>query len=305
VNAHRWTHLLAESGGGPAGPRNPAELARAWPFEPGVLVPLALLAVLYVRGVSRGSAGRPPLRRGEIIAFACGWLTLAIALASPLHPLGQVLFSAHMTQHELLMVVAAPLLVLGRPHVAILRALPAAFLRRVATRPAVRGIARGLRPLAHPVVAWLVHAVTLWVWHAPALFDAALENEAVHALQHLTFLGSALLFWWATLEPGPHRAAGYGAAVLYLFTTALHSGLLGVLLTFSGAVWYPAYGEAPRAWGWSPLADQQLGGVIMWAPACALYTVAALALFLAWLRDAGERTREAEARRARAAEIST
>lgn len=290
------SHLAAETGGGTAGagPHDLHALARAWPLEPGVIVPLGLLAALYVRGLATNRTTRAPLGRGEVAAFAGGWLALAIALASPLHPLGQVLFSAHMTQHELLMLVAAPLLVLGRPHVAVLRALPVAALRSGVARGVARTVAPAVAVLARPPVAWAVHAATLWAWHAPPLFDAALRNETVHALQHLTFLGSSLLFWWAVLEHGTHRASGYGAAVLYLFTTALHSGLLGALLTFASGVWYPAYGNAARAWGWTPLADQQLGGVIMWAPACALYTVSALALFLAWLRDAGERTRRAE-----------
>jgi len=277
-------------------PESVAELWRRWPLEPGVIVPLALAAVLYGRGVARRGEGRAPLRPGEIAAFAAGWLALVIALASPLHPLGEALFSAHMAQHELLMLVAAPLCVLGRPHVAMLRALPARWLRPVAAHPAARGLRRLAETTSSPLLAWSVHAATLWVWHVPPLFDAAVRSDAIHAVQHATFFGSALLFWWALLERGARRPAHYGAAILYLFTTALHSGMLGVLLTFSDAPWYPAYAHTTTPWGLTPLADQQLGGVIMWAPACAFYTVGGLALFVAWLRASAEHARRAEAR---------
>jgi putative membrane protein len=212
---------------------------------------------------------------------------------SPLHPWGNVLFSAHMTQHEVLMLVAAPLLVLGKPVVATLKGLPPGWARRALgwTRP---GWVRGpWRVLTNPFVAWLVHAALLWVWHVPALFHAALESEFVHALQHLCFLASAVLFWWAVLQ-GPNRAMGYGAAVLYLFTTAVHSGLLGALITLAAAVWYPDYRETTASWGLTPLEDQQLGGLIMWVPACAVYIVAGLALFAGWLRSSEERVRRWE-----------
>jgi cytochrome c oxidase assembly factor CtaG len=124
----------------------------------------------------------------------------------------------------------------------------------------------------------------LWSWHVPFLFQATLESEFVHALQHASFLCSALLFWWAVIH-GRQRALGFGLAVLYLFTTALHSGLLGALLTFAKTVWYPAYLDQTKAWGLTPLEDQQIGGLIMWVPAALVYIAAALALFAGWLRE--------------------
>jgi len=147
--------------------------------------------------------------------------------------------------------------------------------------------------ITNPFVAWLIHAVVLWTWHAPALFPATLESDFVHTLQHVSFLGSALLFWWAIIQ-GRQRVLGYGVAVLYLFTTALHSGLLGALLTFSRAIWYPIYGETTAAWGLTPLEDQQLGGLIMWIPAGLAYIIAGLALFAGWLRESEMRTAKRE-----------
>jgi putative membrane protein len=240
---------------------------------------------------------RRGVRTREVACFAGGWLTLVVALVSPLHPWGEALFSAHMTQHELLMLVAAPLLVLGSPLAPTLRALPRGWTHVLARAGTSRPWAALVRALRNPIVAWAVHGTVLWAWHAPALFDAAVENEAVHALQHLSFLGSAVIFWWALLH-GRGRAMAYGAAVLYLFTTAMHSGLLGALLTFSETPWYPAYAATARFWGVSAVEDQQLGGLIMWVPACSLYLVVALALFARWMRLSGDMARRAEERAA-------
>jgi cytochrome c oxidase assembly factor CtaG len=262
------------------------DLARAWSFDPGVVVPLALSGALYWLGVRRmwreGGVGRG-VRRWEAWCYAGGWLALFVALVSPLHPWGRVLFSAHMTQHEVLMLVAAPLLVLGRPVAPFLRALPLVWARRLSGVTKRAWWLRAWRALTNPLAAWVIHAVALWVWHVPSLFQAVLEYEWVHTLQHLSFFLSALLFWWAIMHGG-RGAVGYGAAVLYLFTTALHSGLLGALITFAQAVWYPAYARTTETWGMTPLEDQQLGGLIMWIPAGLVYVCAGLALFAGWLR---------------------
>ncbi|HEX4667412.1 MAG TPA: cytochrome c oxidase assembly protein, partial [Chthoniobacterales bacterium] len=229
----------------------------------------------------------------EISCFVAGWLTLVIALVSPLHPWGSVLFSAHMTQHELLMLLAAPLLVLGRPLIPFLWALPRSTARWISGWTKACWWRATWLFITAPFVAWLIHAIVLWSWHIPVLFQATLHNEFVHALQHICFLGSALLFWWAVVH-GRQRAMGFGAAVLYMFTTALHSGLLGALLTFAGRVWYPMYSNTTTAWGLTPLEDQQLGGLIMWIPAGVVYIVAGLVLFAGWLRESGKRTHSFE-----------
>jgi putative membrane protein len=267
------------------GPADFNELRYWWVWDPGILVPLILCAVLYAVGVVRlrrvNTRVAGPL---EVGCFIAGWLTLVLALVSPLHPWGSTLFSAHMTQHELLMLVAAPLLVLGRPVVPFLWAFPKPAARWLSSWTKAPGWTRFWGALTAPLVAWLLHAVVLWVWHLPALFQATLENAGVHALQHVSFLGSALLFWWAILH-GRQRAAGYGAGVIYMFTTALHTSLLGALLTFSPSVWYPVYNGTTQSWGLTPLQDQQLGGLIMWIPAGVVYIIAGLALFAAWLRE--------------------
>jgi putative membrane protein len=262
----------------------PHDLWTAWSFEPGVVIPLAIAAFLYLRGArtSRGISVR------QQALFWSGWAVLALSLVSPLHPLGEVLFSAHMAQHEILMLVAAPLMVLSRPLVAFLWGLPFGWRRTVGAwskRPAVE---KTWSWLTEPLTAWLVQAAALWVWHAPPLFQATIHNEWVHSAQHISFLGSALLFWWALFYA--QDRSEYGTGVFYIFTTTIHTGILGALLTFSPSLWYPAYAATAPAWGLTPLQDQQIGGLIMWVPAGLIYMAAGLVLFAAWLRHSDRRT---------------
>src|SRR3954471_17753311 len=276
------------------GPENFDELRTAWAFEPGVVIPLIVAGWLYVRGFRRlRRASQHALGGTEAVCYAMGWLTLVIALVSPLHPWGSVLFSAHMTQHELLMLVAAPLLVLGRPMIPFLWALPKGMAIELSGLTKANWWRATWAFITAPFVAWIIHAVILWTWHIPVLFDATRDSEFIHALQHASFLGSALLFWWAVLH-GRQRAMGLGVAVLYMFTTALHSGLLGALLTFARGVWYPIYSDSTAQWGLTPLEDQQLGGLIMWIPAGVVYIIAGLALFAGWLRESENRARGIE-----------
>jgi putative membrane protein len=277
-------------------PENARELFRSWAFEPGIVIPLAFTAMLYALGLWRTwkhAGARRGIRAWEAGAFAGGWIALVIALVSPLHPWGRVLFSAHMAQHEILMLVAAPLLVLGKPMVVMLRALPRGWSSELARLGNGKSWQSIWRVISNAMVAWLIHAVILWMWHAPILMDAVLEKEWVHALQHLSFFLSAVLFWWAVIH-GRQRAAGYGVAVLYMFTTALHSGLLGALLTFANTLWYPPYANTTQSWGITPVEDQQLGGLMMWVPACTIYIVAGLALLAAWMRESESRMKRRE-----------
>src|SRR5437763_2724011 len=273
-----------------AGPENFSELRIQWATEPGSAILLLLTAFIYLRGTVRLYRVSPSSTKArDVICFTTGWLTLVIALASPLHSWGGVLFSAHMIQHELLMLVAAPLLVLGRPIVVFLWALPKPLALSLSKATRATSWQRIWGVLTLPFVAWLIHAIVLWSWHVPALFQATLTNEFVHALQHMSFLFSALLFWWAILHTRA-RAMTYGVAVLYMFSTAMHSGLLGALLTFARSIWYPAYSNTTQPWGLTPLEDQQLGGLIMWIPAGVIYIIAGLALFAGWLRESERRS---------------
>ncbi|MGP0174194.1 cytochrome c oxidase assembly protein [Pseudomonas sp. NCHU5208] len=245
-------------------------------FDPWSWLLLLGSALLYLRGAWR-------LRRGigrEQWLFIGGWLSLAVALGPPLDPLGGYLFSAHMLQHEILILVSAPLLALSRPGGLLLWGLPGRgrqLFKRLRQR---RWLRSSWEVLSSAHGAWLLHAAVLWGWHLPPLFDASVLNDGVHAAQHGSFFLSALLFWWALLQ---RRQAG---AVLYLFTTAVHSSLLGALLSFSPTVWYSPYLATTQTFGLDPVQDQQLGGLIMWIPAGLVFLAAGLLLTARALNDA-------------------
>jgi cytochrome c oxidase assembly factor CtaG len=277
----------------------PHDLWGAWTFEPLPVLGLVVSAALYGRGLARlWRAGRRQGVRGwEAASFVAGWLLLALALVSPLHALGGALFSAHMGQHELIMAVAAPLLVLGRPLVAMLWALPIETRRALGRAGHARGVRGPWHALTAAPVAFLLHAAAILVWHLPPLYARAVLVPWVHALQHASFLVTALLFWWALLH-GRHARLRYGAAVLYLFGTALYTAGLGALLVVSARPWVAVYAGRTAAWGLTPLEDQQLAGLIMWMPGGVAYLVGAVALLAAWLRESEWRVRQRETSRA-------
>jgi putative membrane protein len=260
-------------------PLKPHDLWLAWSFDPGIVIPLVLTALLYLRGAKTAHG----VSSKQKFCFWSGWLLLCAALLSPLHPLGEALFSAHMAQHELLMVVVAPLLVLARPLVALLWGLPFTWRRALGQGSKRKTIQNSWRFFTRPMTAWWVQAAAVWLWHIPRFFQATLDNDWIHSAQHLSFLGSALLFWWSLSYA--HGKVRYGASVLYLFTTAVHTSILGALLTFASTIWYPAYAATTTAWGLTPLEDQQAGGLIMWIPAGLVYVIGGLFLFAEWLRE--------------------
>jgi len=253
---------------------------------------LALLAIVYGTGITRlwrhAGFGRG-IRLFDVIAFFFGWLTLVAALSSPLDELSEQSQVAHMIQHELLMVIAAPLVAISLPLVATLWAMPRRMRRAAIDTASTHAVARTWRLLTLPVSVFLLYGIALWIWHMPALYDAALEHEPVHVVQHLCFFGTATLFWWG-IAHGRYGRVGYGAAVVYVFATAVHSGVLGALLTFSPNVWYLPYAQSHHAGG-SALEDQQLAGLLMWIPAGITFVAGGLVLFAAWLRESDKHTR--------------
>jgi putative membrane protein len=253
---------------------------------------LGVVAIVYVAGVIRlwrhAGYGRG-IRVFDVAAFSVGWLTLVVALSPPLDELSEQSQMAHMIQHELLMVIAAPLIAISLPLVAVLWAMPSPMRRVAVDVVSTEPLARTWRLLTLPASVFLLYAVALWVWHLPALYDAALAHEPVHVVQHVCFFGTATLFWWG-IAHGRYGRVGYGAAVVYVFATAVHSGVLGALLTFSPHVWYLPYAERHHA-GASALEDQQLAGLLMWIPAGITFVAGGLILFAAWLRESDKHTR--------------
>ncbi|MGH2355348.1 MAG: cytochrome c oxidase assembly protein [Chloroflexota bacterium] len=281
-------------------PPAPHDIWHAWSREPATLLGLALATWVYARGVRalwRRAGQGQGIHSWQAFAFAGGEAALFLALISPLDALGEALFSAHMVQHLLLMVVAAPLLVLGRPLVPLLWTLPARWRRAVGRwwHGAV-GVRAAWRAASHPLLVWGLHVGAVWVWHTPGLYQAALRSEVVHIAEHACFLATAVLFWWVLVHARARGRLGYGAGVLYVFAMAVQSGVLGALITFAPTAWYPIHQPSVAAWGLTPLEDQQLAGLAMWVPAGLAYTAAALSLFVAWLGEAERAARRIDAR---------
>ncbi|TIQ36170.1 MAG: cytochrome c oxidase assembly protein [Mesorhizobium sp.] len=248
-------------------------------------IPLGMVLVLYIAGLARlwrhAGAGHGILW-WQLTCFATGWALLVAGLSSPLHELGERLFAAHMIEHEVLMLAAAPALVLSRPLGAIFWAFPLAIRRRLAGAIRWPPLRMTWRSLTEPASATILHGLAIWLWHIPALFNAALASEPVHWLQHFSFLASALLFWWALLN-GRTRRRDHGAAVFYLFFTSMHCGLLGAILALSKNEIFVGNDSAAPQWNLTAVEDQQLGGLIMWVGASAFYLAAALILAALWI----------------------
>jgi len=248
-----------------------------------VLMLLVAPALVYVVGLARIGV-RSVQGRTSITRAACffgGEVALAACLLSPLDAWSAERFSAHMVQHELLMLVAAPLLVLGRPLPMFLWAFPAPARAALGRWTRTQPVSCVWSLLMHPATGWSAHALALWGWHVPLLFRAALQNPALHDLQHLSFVLTALLFWSGLFLS--RQALHRGAAVLYLFSTTVHTSVLGALITL---VDRPMYVPDAHVLPAGALQDQQLGGLIMWVPGSMVYVAAGLWLFLRWVRAA-------------------
>ena len=267
----------------PGQPPAPHDLWSAWNLHPVLLAGLLLAGWAYRRGRTGGP--RRPVDIWRARCFTMALVALGLALLSPLDALSNALASAHMVQHLLLLLVAAPLLALSAPSSAILRGSPLA-VRRASGRWRRRlGLTHGnLAVLRHPAAVWLLQVGVLWFWHAAAPYDAALDNQFLHLLEHASFLVTAVLFWHVVIGVrGAARVSG-GLGVLLVFAMAMQSVFLSVLLTFARTPWYSGYATTTASWGLDPLTDQQLAGVIMWIPAGGIYLAAALVLLVTWIR---------------------
>jgi cytochrome c oxidase assembly factor CtaG/polyferredoxin len=242
---------------------------RSWPFDPWLLAGLALTAVLYCRGwrllhrrdPERWSSHQPAF-------FLSGLVVLFLALASPIEPFAVLLLQVHMLQHLLLMMAAAPLLWLGAPFFPLLRGLPRP-IRTVWIGPLFRlpWLRRFCEWLTHPLMAWPLYVAATWLWHVPGLYALALRSDAWHYLQHLTFLGTALLFWYPVIRPYPARPRWSLWLLLpYLLLADVQNTALSALFTFSSTILYPHYAAVPSLGNGSALEDQAAAGVLMWVP---------------------------------------
>ncbi len=252
----------------------------SWSFVPGAILVVAVLTVLYVR---RWREVRASVAR--LASFLAGMALILVALVSPVDRLAEQLFFMHMTQHLLLLDLAPILVLLG--------------LTKVILRPATRRLMRleqAAGPLAHPVFAIGLYVVVMWIWHVPAMYDAALEHSVVHVLEHITFAIAGGLYWWHLLSPirSRKRLGGMGP-VVYMVSTKLLVGLLGVGLAFAPEAIYDFYERQPGFWGLSPDGDQQVGGLIMATEQSIVMGIALAYLFVRMLAEA-DRQNEREER---------
>ena len=254
---------------------------------------MAIAFALYVAGLRNlwSAAGRGHgVTRREAAAFVCGMVLLALLVSDLVERFTTASFAAHMVQHELLMLVVAPLLVLGRPLATWTWALP-----RTARGPVAHAFAHPAwrvpwTAFTSPLGATVAQLGLLLMWHMPSAFDRAVANPWIHALQHTSFLAPALAFWWSVLEA--RRSRHVGAVLAALFVTMVTTGALGALLTFAPRPWYVTELPAEAA-----IFDQQLGGLLMWIPGGVVYLVAALWLMAGWLAHEGRAVRVAGAAR--------
>jgi len=266
-------------------------------FEPLVLAPALVAAVLYVRGFTT-LARRMPYRFGawRIVAFMAGLGVVLLAASPLLDELSHALLQAHMTQHLMFMLVAPPLLWMGAPVAPMLLGLPQP-LRRVVARglgtPAVR---RLTRVLAHPAFGWTAFVIAFWAWHVPALYDLALSSDAWHHVEHASFFATALLFWRPVIRPWPSRVSWPRWAMIpYLLLAEFHNTTLAAIFSFSDRVIYPAYEAVPRPWGLSALDDQSIAGAIMWLPGSIAFLLPLLWLILTQVTGPKEQPSPVEA----------
>jgi len=275
-----------------------------WPIEPWVLAGVEVTAVLYLWNAR---AGGGKAARWRSVAFFAALVVIVFALNTPLETLARQLFWAHMTQHLLLIVVAAPLLVAAAPWLRIWRALPLSIRRPIARtvvkHSALAGVRKLLAWMTAPVEAWLLSSGVLWFWHWPPAYDLTLRNHAVHHLEHALFLSLGILFWAQVIDQPPFRARlGQLQRVAYVFGAAVQAWALAALLAFATAPYY-SYARLPsRPGGISALTDQQFGAGIMWVPGSITYSVVFIACLALWFNEEDRRARAFSAGRMGAAE---
>jgi putative membrane protein len=266
-----------------------------WRLEPIVLLGLATASIGWVMLARRVAARHPghPHPAWRSAAFLSGLVVLALALLSPIEAYEGQLFSVHMLQHMLLELVAAPLLLLGAPATLALRA--ATPLVRAQLLSVLHS--RVVTVISFPLLAWVLFAAVNWGWHFSTLYDQALETPWLHDVQHLTFLGAALLFWWPVVGADPARwRLPHPVRLFYLFLAMPQNSFLGIALMSAPTALYPHYLSNVRDWGPTPAVDQSVGGMLMWVGGDVVFLLAMGFVVAAWVRAEDRRTARADAR---------
>jgi putative membrane protein len=253
-----------------------------WNFQPFQTAPALVALALY--GVGLYATGIRAVSRARAACFVAGVFVALGAVVSPLHSAAGAKFSMHMVQHQILMLVAAPLLIAGRPGLVMALALPVRLRKMSWTIGRKKPVAALLRLLKNPLLILLVYAAVLWIWHLPGPYDAAVQSNMVHAAEHISFFGIALAFWAGVMRTGPRRRMRYVPAMLLVLGTMLLSNWLAAILSF-GRVAYPTYVQRAALMRIDPLMDQQLAGSIMWLPSTIVSFGVLGVLFARWFRE--------------------
>lgn len=276
-----------------------------WNFDPELVLPVALVTGLYLRGLFVWRDRSRPHPRWRTACYLSGIAILLLSIESPLDALAEHHFTIHMIQHDLLMMYAAPLILLGAPTTPVLRGLPRS-VRRVLVRPVVRrGEARALfRLVTHPLTALIVHTGVLWAWHlAPGWYDAAVRDDLVHDVQHFSMMAAGVLIWWNVIDPAPLRSRlGYIWRMGLLIAAGTPKAFLGAMITLSGSLLYDFYNDVEPILALTPIRDQEIGGLIMWVPGQMMFLLAAGAVFAVWAHKAEQRQQAEDAARLAAAQ---
>jgi cytochrome c oxidase assembly factor CtaG len=266
----------------------------SWDLRLEILLPLLAGAVIYARGwrILRLRGSRRLATRWRLVAFLVGLVTVFLSLLSAIDSFSADLFLMHMIQHLLLIMVAAPLIMISNPFPFILWGLPRGRDVGVALFAPGAQFARLLGQTTGPGIVWLLFVACLWGWHDPGAYDAALKSDLIHDIEHLTFYVTALLFWWHVIQSGPrvHGSLSHGARIAYTLAIVPANMVAGVAISFANEPLYEHYLTVPRLWGLTALEDQQLGGTIMWIPGSMMYLLAAIVLIAVWMRDQEEQT---------------
>jgi putative copper resistance protein D len=295
--------LLAAPGAahGPSPPEPTlSTLWTAWSFDPSVWLPVVIAGLAYWSATVRVDRAHPanPVPRFRLWSWLAGLGVILVALASPIEAYDTTLFSVHMVQHLLLALVAAPLLVLAAPIILLLR-VATPDVRRRWILPVLHS--RPVRALGDPLVGWLLFAGVMWFSHFSPLFDAALEDDLLHRVEHALFLAAALLFWWPVIgaDPVPGRLR-HPARLIYLGLGMPWSSFLGLVIFSATTVLYEHYATLDRTWGMTALEDQAWAGGIMWAFGDLVFVIALVGAVAAWLRAEEREGRRIDARLERA-----
>ena len=267
-------------------------LLTRWSLEPSIVIGVLMLIAWYVYacGYMNPLAGKRPQNgsrpigvkgsKSQLTLFVLSQVTLVVALLSPIDFVGdEYLFSVHMVQHLLLATVWPPLLLMSFPEDVV--------------RPLVgyRGVRTVFRWLTLPAAAFLIFNIDITAWHIPAWYDATLQNEQIHILEHLTFMAAGILAWWPVLSPVRAQRLSYPGQLMYLFAMLFPTMGLGIFFSFFQHALYSPYVAAPRLWGMSAVTDQQIGGLIMWMPGNIPYALAMAIILVRWF-DHGDPTEE-------------